>query len=68
MTPQHRFRRRGARYPYPIPAVYSAPDYVVSGDCQCNEANSDLERKIKENPLISVIAAALVGWLLGKKR
>lgn len=68
MTPQHSFRRRGARYPYPYPVAASYPDTVVvdGSDCQCN-AGSDIERKIKENPLVVVVAALFVGWLLGKK-
>jgi len=42
--------------------------YPVEADsCQC-KAGSQLEQKIKENPLVFVLGALALGLVLGKKR
>lgn len=68
---QQHYRRRGYRYPYPYPVGF-ASDYSVvvekpEGSCGC-EAGGELTQKIKQNPLVFVVGALFVGYLLAKKK
>jgi hypothetical protein len=65
----HHYHRRGYRYPYPYPVNYGSdyPVVVSQDDCQC-KAGSGFEQKIKENPLVFLVGALFVGFLLAKKR
>lgn len=74
MTPGGHYRRRGYRYPYPYP-VNLASDYPVAvanagTGCTCDTGadSGDISQKIKENPLVFVVGALLVGYLLAKKK
>lgn len=66
------YRRPGYRYPYPYPAGFTA-DYAPvvveksGSDCSCG-TGSGFEQKIKENPLVFVIGALLVGYLFAKNK
>ena len=49
------------------PVVVERPVVIdrTSGSCNCN-AGSGFEQKIKENPMVFVLGALLVGYLLAK--
>lgn len=58
----HRRYFRDAGYPYPVQV-----ETVTPGGCGC-KSGSDFEQKIKENPIVFVFGALLVGYLVAKKR
>ena len=70
------YRRRYRNYPYTYPVSYYGGGYdrvvvaaVPNGEsCSCKAGGSAIEQKIKENPVLFVAGALLVGYLLAKKR
>ncbi len=62
------YRRRFRRYPG-YASVYPVAPVVVesaSDGCACH-SGSQLEQKIKENPLVFVLGALALGWLIARK-
>jgi hypothetical protein len=65
--------RTGARYPVAVEANPVAVPVETGGDCACHKAAdgsllSTAEQKIKQNPLVAIVGALAVGFLLAKKR
>lgn len=70
MFQQHHFRGQQRFFPgfYPysqVPVNYVGP--TLDSGCSCKNGDG-LAAKIKENPLVFVIGALAVGYLLAKKR
>lgn len=49
--------------PYTVPVVVERP---TACNCQTGNGLGGFEQKIKENPLVFVLGAALIGYLLAK--
>lgn len=66
---RHRRPRSGyyPRYVYPESPVIYYPDATSEAGCSC-KAGSQIEQKIKDNPLLAVIAALFAGFLIAKNR
>lgn len=72
------FDRTSQPYPVTSPAMPYPPSSAISkpqppilvqtpGNCSCDQGGSGFEAKIKENPLLFVIGAVVLGYFLAKK-